>query len=78
MGKSGDGRAPTTGGIRPEHQDCVGSLRELDTYISSTPFASKSVSGTNVGVYGKERSSPKEVDEMWQKTEEIWHFITVA
>ena len=32
---------------------------------------SESVSGTSVGVYGKERSSPKEVDEMWQKTGEI-------
>ena len=54
----------------------MGSLRELDAYVSSTPFAPENVSGTSVGVYGKERSSPKEVDEMRQKTVEIWHFIT--
>ena len=54
----------------------MGSLRELDTYVSSTPFAPENVSGMSVGVYGKERSSPKEVDEMWQKTGEIWHFFT--
>ena len=44
MGKSGDGRAPARLVYDPNIRT-MGSLRELDAYVSSTPFASESVSG---------------------------------
>ena len=54
----------------------MGSVNELGEYISSTPLAPESVSGTSGGLYRRERTSPKEIDDMWQVTRELWHFVT--